>query len=953
MAKRKRAARQPVSRKPSTAGKKGEETTRKPVPKKSSAVDQNEEAFLNFVNQNNKEKCRNEDSNDYEVNNLSDSCSGSDFPSEADSSSPSSSSSSESDEPYNAADGSSDDLSINKRPRKPVKRHGKATEKARKLSKKEEKENLKLSRVLRSSNRKPKELETPHQDLQYKKELKAALGVIKKVMKMDEAQPFNVAVDPVALGKPDFFDIIDTPMDFSMICSNLQNNVKYKNSEDVYKDVKYIWENCFKYNKKGEYIVYLVKRVKKKFMKYWIAGGLYNEQSRKPNENLHLQPPADHTIKHDRYEPMHQVGNAIDGISHRRQNGVDPSQPYWQLPPLSYSQPYQSRQPPPSTMWPQLSQFPPSSSGQPHQLQHLQPSTNQPQYSQLQPCADCSSAGDSHFQPHEKVQKQKNYPPSSSLGPTGPLNQSQPLQPQLIHKQPLVMQQPQQSASHMQASQLPAALDTRHSHMPPHMDYTRYPVPCGPADLEVMSPMQVHPLSNVRLDEPQQLRASDGQPQSSWFQTNADIEHSITDSATRGIRCALKYSAGPIVDSSNQGQKDQLSSGVKLPEQSPMNQNQGDQLQQPTKTMKKGRGPTRCLFLNELEDGERIVVSINKLGQPIGPESSKLSSFLGTVARNGYMAPLTYLQWRHMPDSYKEKMWQHVQTKFDMDPSCKSWVMKSLANKWRDWKAELKAKHYYPHKTDEERLMDCHPRVVPDQWTFLVSYWNSDNAKKQCTTNKANRLKQKAKLASGSKSFARIREEERMKRPDGKEPTRAELYILTHTRRKDGQPVDEIAAANIAKLRELATKKQNGSECSDDDNDTLCQVLGEEEDHRYVRTYGLGPTPDDVYGPSATGPRATRDLINIASDVKKSASEEVRKVLEKMEAMEQKYANMENHIASLTSNMQKFLEKFGGPSNILGSEQVLNTPNSLQLLHQPHLHSTSSSHAGANGRGYA
>ena len=32
-----------------------------------------------------------------------------------------------------------------------------------------------------------------------------------------------------------------------------------------------------------------------------------------------------------------------------------------------------------------------------------------------------------------------------------------------------------------------------------------------------------------------------------------------------------------------------------------------------------------------------------------------------------------------MPDSYKEEMWEYVQTKSDLDPSGKSWVMQSIA----------------------------------------------------------------------------------------------------------------------------------------------------------------------------------------------------------------------------------------------------------------------------------
>ncbi|KAJ8755670.1 hypothetical protein K2173_022265 [Erythroxylum novogranatense] len=124
----------------------------------------------------------------------------------------------------------------------------------------------------------PKEIKAYQRSRYNKEELNAALTVIKKVMKMDAAEPFNVPVNPEALGIPDYFEVIDTPMDFGTICSNLEKGHKYKNSEDVYKDVQYIWDNCYKYNSKGDYILDLMRRVKKNFMKYWTAARLYTEQ---------------------------------------------------------------------------------------------------------------------------------------------------------------------------------------------------------------------------------------------------------------------------------------------------------------------------------------------------------------------------------------------------------------------------------------------------------------------------------------------------------------------------------------------------------------------------------------------------------------------------------------------------------------------------------------------------
>lgn len=77
----------------------------------------------------------------------------------------------------------------------------------------------------------------------------------------------------------DYFDIIDTPMDFGTISHNLEHHLKYMNSEDVFKDVQYVWDNCYKYNNKGDYVVDLMKRVKKNFTKYWLAAGLYSNSA--------------------------------------------------------------------------------------------------------------------------------------------------------------------------------------------------------------------------------------------------------------------------------------------------------------------------------------------------------------------------------------------------------------------------------------------------------------------------------------------------------------------------------------------------------------------------------------------------------------------------------------------------------------------------------------------------
>ncbi|KAI7730639.1 hypothetical protein M8C21_002277 [Ambrosia artemisiifolia] len=141
-----------------------------------------------------------------------------------------------------------------------------------------------------------------------KQELNASLEVIKKIMKMDAAEPFNAPVNPVALGIPDYFDVIKTPMDFGTICNNLESGVKYMNSEDVYKDVQYIWENCYKYNSKGDYILELMKRVKKNFSKYWSAAGLYCEQGDMKDGNVSSHGKSSNKGGHLKNKPRKRHG---------------------------------------------------------------------------------------------------------------------------------------------------------------------------------------------------------------------------------------------------------------------------------------------------------------------------------------------------------------------------------------------------------------------------------------------------------------------------------------------------------------------------------------------------------------------------------------------------------------------------------------------------------------------
>ncbi|KAL7258088.1 hypothetical protein ACSBR1_004249 [Camellia fascicularis] len=814
------------------------------------------------------------------------------------------------------------------------------------------------------------------QDPLYKEqELKAALVVIRKVMKMDAARPFNLPVDPIALGIHDYFDVIDTPMDFGTICNNLENGVRYKNSKDVFGDVQYIWDNCSKYNGEGHHISELMKQVKKNFTKYWTEAGLYEEQPQEINGYSDVAP-MESTMRCSTHGHSSLAGSIIDYPGHQQQHQMD----------LSQHQPYQFSR---SYIMSYQQQKMPCQ----HQCQ-CQLRSGEQQTSHPQAGRNVGSAG--HFcslPPVEPMIRCSNHGPRFPGDPMtdyARYEQQDLTAPSQMFPRPCHLQQEtcpvQLNSSQAQPSQPQVVLEmgsAGHLCSPPPMESMircrkRGPPRCpvGPMtdytsheQQEQIGPSQMqfhHPsVSNGQPHQPQQ-GLSPSQPQTGLDMGSASLlcpgQFCSPPPVESMIRCSKRgpprCPVGPMTDYTSHEQQEQIgpsqmqfhhpsvSNGQPHQPQQGLSPSQpqtgldlGSQPHQPPQGLSptqpqtgldmgnaksssirrtRGRGPTRCLDVWNMEG--KISVSINELGQPIGLEAPKLTNFLGTIARNGHMAPLNYVEWRALPDEIKEKMWQQVQSKFEIDPKSKSWVLKSIGKKWKDWKAELKASRYNTHKIDEERLADCDERVVPDQWRILISFWNSKEAKERSVTNKASRAQQKITHTTGRKSFAQVREEQRVKRPD-KEPSRAELFILTRTR-KDGQPVNKESSVLISQLRERAAQQKETSQNGTVEDDILSQVMGQDR-HGRVRTYGLGPAPSDLSGPKPSRAEA----VTMVS----TANAEVHDMKEKIVSMEQTCAQMASQMSSMMSmmlNMQKkFPDEQGSPSELLRAGQVADVSN--------------------------
>ncbi|XP_073224536.1 uncharacterized protein [Cicer arietinum] len=179
---------------------------------------------------------------------------------------------------------------------------------------------------------------------------------------------------------------------------------------------------------------------------------------------------------------------------------------------------------------------------------------------------------------------------------------------------------------------------------------------------------------------------------------------------------------------------------------------------------KRARGPTKMLDVWEMEDGDLIIVNLDKYGRPIGEEGTTLTRFIGSVARRYQYAPINYKSWKVMPNDYKEEMLKLIESKFEFVPPIndltREMLKSELNEKWRQWKGDLKSMAYDPTKTEEEvASLVPDDRVDPNQYHGLVHHWFSDEGQKISKINRQNRAKFEDVHCMGSKSLPKFIDE--------------------------------------------------------------------------------------------------------------------------------------------------------------------------------------------------
>ena len=99
-------------------------------------------------------------------------------------------------------------------------------------------------------------------------ELSTIKNYISVIEKERNAFIFLEPVDYVGMNLPDYPQIIKHPMDLGTIKKKINDN-KYTSTEEIYKDIQLVWDNCKRYNMEGSDVYKMAQYCEKFTKKYF------------------------------------------------------------------------------------------------------------------------------------------------------------------------------------------------------------------------------------------------------------------------------------------------------------------------------------------------------------------------------------------------------------------------------------------------------------------------------------------------------------------------------------------------------------------------------------------------------------------------------------------------------------------------------------------------------------
>ncbi|KAL9453499.1 hypothetical protein AB3S75_009159 [Citrus x aurantiifolia] len=226
----------------------------------------------------------------------------------------------------------------------------------------------------------------------------------------------------------------------------------------------------------------------------------------------------------------------------------------------------------------------------------------------------------------------------------------------------------------------------------------------------------------------------------------------------------------------------------------------------------KRRNQTKKKHLLKRSVDDKVIVQYNHYGVPVGDGANDFRSYIGVLVRDN--VSILYDDWQCVPLEIKDKFWDHLQTKFELDIRSKKHVVQSMGIALRNFRCALNTEFIQPNKDNRSQLKLPpweYPKIRKLEWKqFVDKVLSPEFEKDEITVSE-------------------------------KELDRSQLWLMARKNNKGGYEPDVLTV--VEKIDELKSEVDQGSFQTHGVNDILSAALGKQPNGSRVQRLGKLITP--------------------------------------------------------------------------------------------------------------
>ncbi|KAI3870049.1 hypothetical protein MKX03_017919 [Papaver bracteatum] len=321
----------------------------------------------------------------------------------------------------------------------------------------------------------------------------------------------------------------------------------------------------------------------------------------------------------------------------------------------------------------------------------------------------------------------------------------------------------------------------------------------------------------------------------------------------------------------------------------------------------------------------RNVIEYNEHGQPIGPFSSELASYMGVLARQ--MVPIVHENWKVVPSTLKDELWRCLEAKYVLEASSRKLLVNGIGDRWRVFKSTLTRTYILPFKDEPDCLIHPPPKygfIKQEHWDEFVKSRLNDAFQAVHEAQSERRAKNIHPHRLGRTSYAGLIE--KLKKSEGVTPEEIDRCVLWKKARqnKNGEYEDDATREQAEIIDELKKQVDDGSLVCDGNIDVLSLAL---------RTPVGGAEKFESQPTSYQKPKcqATKvaDKLHEQRKLNENKCQEERVSRSRVE---DQLLNTQKMVSQLEEMLANFMQKGKSPTSISNKLPLINCGNSGKEL---------------------